>query len=525
VVAQKTTGSGAFSEIGFYNKKAKWPDAAKNADNIAGRLPENSFSRVDVLNIQSTGDIETRAENYHLLNAKRIEVLSNADEVSPETRADNCRNDYSTWTGDKAPLIDAPLDDSAVHEGDMHFRAGKNVIIKAVGEIRLQVGRTTLVINDDGFSAVTRKVNSNIPVPSDTSFNLKARDGISMFGESVTIASARKFGFSDAWGASVGSMVGRLNIAGQQINQKTYDSTQQRWAALLSSVTLAQNATIGGMATNPALSAEAGWTSYGIDVARFLTECVRDIRGIIKSYETYEGNVKKLHAQRVAKIKEAHDNAAQAFIQDQSEDNKVFLNKAINWLSAESRMGGTGRETIATNALDAVSAMVGAEPIEMLMACLDLVLAISAGVYTTVEQAAALQQRQDLYASTFKGEAKSWSAQDKSALKDTLNLCAMSIDGGIIEAAMLVSVGTGFGGPASIQLRQAGDIVIKAGKKKGLYAELKQDAAVPGAVFTRMATTNIRSAAAVTELLAGGVKLGLKTEDFHNRFPAYLERL
>jgi hypothetical protein len=513
---QKIEGKGPFSEVGFYNKKAKWPDVSKENKEMGAPLPEDRFSRIDVLNIQSTGDIESRAENYHLLKAKRIEFLSNADEVSPEMRADNCRDDYSDWTSDQAPLVDAPLDDSAVHGGDMHFRAGKNVIIKALGEIRLQVGRTILVINDDGFSAVTRKVNSNIPVPSDTSFNMKARDGISMFGESVDIASARKFGLSDTWGASIGSMVGRLNISGQQINQKTYDKVQQGWATVFNGITLAQNTIIGGMATNPDMSAVAGWTNYSIDVVRFLAECGRDVMGIIKTYETYEKNANALREQRRAAIA-ASMNIPPDLIADRN---------GLEYGELSQMEADEPNPLPATDALDAASAMVGAEPIECLMAALDLVLAITAVVYTTAEQVAAIQQRQDLFGAIFDGETKYWDAQKKSAFKNTLNLCAMCIDGGLIETAMVGNLlKIDMGGPAGIQLRQAGDIVIKAGKQKGLYAELKQDVAVPVAVAVRKAAANVRSGLAAMELISGFDKLVFKTESFDNRFPAYLERL
>ncbi|MDR0998423.1 MAG: hypothetical protein LBL70_05090, partial [Treponema sp.] len=287
----KTTGKGAFSEIGFYNKKSKWPDTVKDYGKIEDekkaelegkdekekeaimRLSEDKFSRIDVLNIQSAGDIESRAENYHLLKAKRIEILSNTDEVSPETRAYNCRNDCSEWKGENAPLVDAPLDDPAVHGGDMHFRAGKNIVIKAAGEVRFQVGRTTLVIDDKGFSVLTRKVNSNVPLPNDTTFSMSSRDGISMFGENVNIASARKFSLSDTWGAGVGSMVGTLDISGKQINHKTYDKAQPVFSILINSIKLLQNMALGSAALNhPEAVSNSKVDDYVFEILNFVYE-------------------------------------------------------------------------------------------------------------------------------------------------------------------------------------------------------------------------------------------------------------
>ncbi|MDR0998998.1 MAG: hypothetical protein LBL70_08010, partial [Treponema sp.] len=96
---QTNVGKGAYSEIAFYNKQAKWPELDDKGD-ITG------YKRQDTINIQSTGDIESRAENYHLLKAKRFEILvgENAKEISPETRIDN--GNSNNWKAGSAPLGD-----------------------------------------------------------------------------------------------------------------------------------------------------------------------------------------------------------------------------------------------------------------------------------------------------------------------------------------------------------------------------------------------------------------------------------
>ncbi|MDR1635933.1 MAG: hypothetical protein LBR93_01215, partial [Treponema sp.] len=526
---QTTKGEGPFSEIGFYNKKAKWPDVIKKNDEMVKLLPndemvkplpEDRFSRIDVLNIQSTGDIESRAENYHLLKAKRIEFLAGTDEVSPETRADNCRDNFSSWESGEAPLGDNPLDDPAVHKGDAHFRAGRRIVIKAVGEIRLQVGRTTLLINDDGFSVVTRKVNSNIPVPSDTSFSMKARDGISMFGESVAIASARKFSVSDAWGASVGSMVGVLNISGQQINQKTYDKFKYGWATVFNGITLAQNTIIGGIAADyPKKAFALDWWNYGLDVAKFLLESIRDIWDIgrVHPFKTYEEHLKAL--QRIRS--QTWLDMAIDLLTYNSNDPAAFI--AMD--NAANNPFNGGPVTAIQDVFSTASMLAGADPVDVLMAGLDLVLAITAMVYATAEQEAAREQRVDLYGAIFDGKTKYWDAQKKSDFKDTLNLCALCIDAGIIEICMGINLIYGLGGPASIRLRQSGDIVIKASEQKGLYAELKQEASVPPAIALEKTTANVKTALAVTKMVAGVGKLVMQGESMGNKIPAYMESL
>jgi hypothetical protein len=516
---QKTQGKRDFSEIGFYNKKAKWPDAAKNCDTTKERLPEDKFSRIDVLNIQSTGDIESRAENYHLLKAKRVEFLADADEVSPETRADNCRNDSSEWTGDNAPLVDAPLDDPAVLKGDMHFRAGKNIVIKAAGEVRFQVGRTTLVIDDKGFSALTRKVNSNVPLPNDTSFSMSSRDGISMFGENVTIASARKFSFSDIWGAGVASMVGTLDISGKQINHKTYDKVQPVFSILINSIKLVQNMALGSAALNhPEGVSSSVVDDYVFEILNFSYEFAKTVYDCYQQFKNFDDNVTGLWNKRNAIL-----------------DGYLALYPAGNAYNANASALVAGERNNPATPLDATndvlgtaSALVGLEPIEMLMAALNLVLDITARVYSIVDQSYAAKWRLDLSGSVFDGSDKKWTAQGKSDFRDTLNLVAMNVDNAIIEAAMLDLIASSTfatGGPASIRLRRSGDIVIKAGRGKNLYAEIKRDASVPVAIYGEKVAAVLGTAAQVASLAEKAFSLGFQAGMIANRVPAYLEKL
>jgi hypothetical protein len=502
---RKTTGSGAFSEIGFYNKKAKWPDAIKRYNDgeeakKEQRLPEDRFSRIDVLNIQSTGDIESRAGNYHLLKAKRVEILSDMGEIGPERRIDNCVGSfgegntrgayYTNWQSTSAPLGDNPMDDPAVHGGDIHIRANKNGIFKAAEEIRLQVGRTCLVITDGGISVATRKVNSNVPTPNDTVFDMTPREGISMFGESVNITSARKFSLSDAWGASVGSMVGVLNIAGRQITQQTYDLAREKVVVGMNAFTLARNITAGTLAAYPQKAIPAGvvelsfdWIKLAIDIADFAysTAGWKNPDGV---YKTLKANLRAVDQWNLP--------------------NQVPTPEV---------------------SLKAISTVADAEPVECLMAALDMVLAISAAVYTTVEQAAALQLRQDLSSSVFDGTAKYWGAQVKSDFSDKLNLCAMCIDGGIIAGAMAGNLATGIGGPASIRLRQNGDAIIKAGAQKSLYGMTKQEAAVPASIWAEKAAAAVKTGLAITKLATGATsKLILQPWNKAQKMPLFVEK-
>jgi hypothetical protein len=535
LVEQETKGAGAFSEIGFYNKKSKWPDSVASAGDLDQRLPEDKFSRVDVLNIQSAGDIESRAENYQLLKAKRIEFLSDADEVSAETRAGNCRDNFSKWERGNAPLGDSPLDDPALHKGDVHFRAGKNIIFKSLEEIRIEVGRTTLIIDDSGFSVVTRKINSSVPIPNDTSFNMNSRDGITMFGEAVNIAAARKFSVADAWGGSVGSMVGVLNISGRQIGQRTYDKAQQNYALGMNGMTLARNITIGSMATSPQANFAAGWVAYTFDWIKFLIETGKSVYDLTKTYKNYSAHADTLQKQRDALLNQHASELRQSALaemalqQDNAGIRRVManLNNEIAIVEDERNNPSMALEST-TNVLDTASRLVGAEPVEALMAALDLVLTITSSVYAVVEQSYSAAWRVDLAGSLFNGETKDWTPQKRSDFRDLLNIIALSIDSGVIEAAMgLMSAASaiGMGGPASIRLRQSGDMVIQAGEQKQLYAELSQNASVPPSIATEKTTANVKTALAITKAVTGAAKLIFQAESRGNKIPAFLEKL
>jgi hypothetical protein len=506
-----TRGTGEFSEIGFYNKKSKWPDKVVGADQIKEGLEEKDFSRMDVLNIQSAGDIESRAENYHLVKARRIEFLSNTHEISEEERVKNCRNGYGSWKGNSAPLADAPLDDPSLHGGEIHFRSGKRIIIKAVGEVRLQVGRTTLVVDDNGFSVVTRKVNSAVPLPNDTSFNMTPRDGISMFGEGVNIASARKFSLSDAWGAGVGSMAGMLDISGRQISQKTYDKAQQVWASVFNGLALARNMVIGGFVTDPATSNNAlAITNHVFDWVKWAGDTAQTVINLRNTYDGLKTNKEKLtekRAETVAEHQIAQMQVYHAIRDDPNVNDETKQRAASLYMANISHLNATKQTLDSTSdLLDTASRLVGADPLEMLMACLDMVLALTSAIYTVLNVEYARVWREDISGSIFKpGTTSKYNAQDKSEFRDDLNMAAMITDNSIIELVMgylVIFSGIDIGGPASIRLRQSGDIIIKAGTEKQLYAELNQNPAVPVSIFPEKIVKNISTAAAIANLAA-----------------------
>jgi hypothetical protein len=190
----------AYSEIGFYKEPTQW------------KGPEDSeFPELDRINIRSTGDIKSRAENHHEIAAKRFELLVDC----PET-------DHGAG---EAAFGDGPGDDTAFYAGDAHIRAKTRVVIKAGQEIRLQVGRSAIIISDDGITITSRKTRRNRVVSWDTVMSLSPRDGIALFGQKVSIGAAYNFSLRESGGGSLSSLGGVVRLSGKDILAQSYNKT------------------------------------------------------------------------------------------------------------------------------------------------------------------------------------------------------------------------------------------------------------------------------------------------------------
>ncbi|MDR2865645.1 MAG: hypothetical protein LBV68_08555 [Spirochaetaceae bacterium] len=221
-----------YSEIGFYKEMTSWVSTKTNSD--TGK-DENYFPEVDRLNIQSTGDIRSTAANHHLIKAKRFELLIGCDEP------DHTRGDLEE-DPKRMPTGDVPGDDYILKGGDAQIRATNRLILKSLSEIRLQVGRTIVTINDSGFNVISKKVNSPLENTYDTSFGLTARSGITMFGQSVGISSGHNFSLSDSYGAGISGSIGTLNLSGRDVAITTNGSMQQTLATIWTDIEYALNA-------------------------------------------------------------------------------------------------------------------------------------------------------------------------------------------------------------------------------------------------------------------------------------------
>jgi hypothetical protein len=564
---QNTAGGIPYSEIGFYNKKAKWPKGS-----LTNNPTESDFDRLDTLNIQSSGDIEHRSQNYHLLKAKRFEILAgdNALEITQENRLKNALSD--NWDASNVPLGDVHMEDPLIHSGDVHIRASDKVIIKAAREIRLQVGRTTLIVDDGGFKVVTQKINSGVGLSYDTVFSMNSREGISMYGQSVDIKATRKLTIADSWGGSFNIFLGMVTLKGKQISQNTYDSLAAKFTAGVNTTELAMNISQGFVAAKDKSATKTlNWVGMVGKSVMMLTKDVEMwIHGVIKPWRENANNAKQMVAnadendpvklqnsenarsrERNARLEEEiayHEsrpnpkdlpklepdyqlnprtmnfediNASRPVDPDEAywdpdvvEDKRALLQDV-----PDDQVPGAPQFASAADAVDCMSALIGLEPFEQLNVAVDMALSITETVYAALDVAIEDIYRTNLKAARGQNEEAPLTLAGISTFKDMLNMSALTIDNSIIESASILQALSFPGASAKLSLNSSGDIVIKAASGKNLYATESKMAAVPTSIFSehdlrlvKLGAVIAKTTTDIAKIVSMGMAIGRKVK-------------
>jgi hypothetical protein len=199
--SDKVEAGEEYSEIGFYHELTQWKPKSAEANNYANVSTsgdEAGFPKIDRINIQSTGDIHSDAANHHMIKAKRLELLVNEE---PEKHKEE--------EGEDKLLV-----------GDMRIKTGNRITIEAGNEIELKVGRSSITISDRGIELTTSQ-GHRTSGPWDTTIELDARGGLSMFGSQVEIGSVFGFEVTDSFGSSIGSELGAIGLSSSDINIET----------------------------------------------------------------------------------------------------------------------------------------------------------------------------------------------------------------------------------------------------------------------------------------------------------------
>jgi hypothetical protein len=173
-----------YSEIGFYNDQTQWKKD--------GQKDEDAPLQIDRINIQSTGDIYEKAQNYNGVQAKRMEITIGKDALPQKAKA-----------------------------GDLSIDAKHDITISSDSSITLKVGRSSISINDTGIIIKSAKINSPIGNTWDSALTITPLDGIVMNGPHAKITAVNDFSLTDGYGGSVSSDIGVTRIGGIDIKMAT----------------------------------------------------------------------------------------------------------------------------------------------------------------------------------------------------------------------------------------------------------------------------------------------------------------
>jgi hypothetical protein len=234
-----------YSEIGFYHEATKWKAKDAKANDPA--------PKIDTLRISSEGDINQKAANHNQIKAKRFELLV------------NCEGSKKTDKESKAEFAfgDMGGDDTELYAGDAHIRAKNRVIIKAEDEIRLEVGRSSIIINDTGVYIVSRKVRSNVSNSWDTTLNLTAADGMYMYAQEVNVQAGLALSLSERFGGSVSSKFGVVRIDGLDVRLATMTTANYSRKAVLNGIEFGASTALMGLGMGRNNSNYGGLGSFG----------------------------------------------------------------------------------------------------------------------------------------------------------------------------------------------------------------------------------------------------------------------
>ncbi|MFP3040546.1 hypothetical protein LQZ19_01880 [Treponema primitia] len=235
----------------------------------------DGYPLIDRMNIQSAGDLHSRAENHHLSTGKRVEILADCGPVSHRSA------------------------DNSLNKGEIYICAKKRIIIEAGKEIQLKVGRTSLVIDDMGFRVTSRRVSGKWGTSWDASLNVNPMQGIIMSGQNVNITGTRQASMGDSYGGGLSSRIGVVQIAGREVALQTYNEAEYLFnMAIADSETVFNNILLGLArgGVNPS-------SGDGQDIARLVVNSLKKIANLVKSFTAHW----KKYSEVKEKINEANE--------------------------------------------------------------------------------------------------------------------------------------------------------------------------------------------------------------------------
>jgi len=327
-------GAERYSEIGFYHRETSWEPSEEDKEDYRDIPRGSKKPKIDLLNIQSTGDITGRSVNYTGHQAKRMEIVVDG--------------------GDEDFELEKETD-----AGDLQIRARHNITIEAGASITLKVGRSRVVINDNFLDLVSAKTASNLGSFWDTRVRLSPIFGLTGMGSHVRFSSAGDCALTNLLGGGFSSNLGVTRISGVDVKMSSMPSLKEagKIKAYVASMSLNLAASLAGIGLDaggkaPNERAEGMATGdYG--------KLVNNVAGFFQALESFLGEEEEEDAT------EAYVGAVLVAIQ--IIDTVAFLLcQALPLMSANTRVAGNDRNG-GSIARDAIVAAVSAAEMGLLI--------------------------------------------------------------------------------------------------------------------------------------------------------------
>jgi hypothetical protein len=213
---------------------------------------------IDYVQLHSTGDMEESAANWHKTKAKRVEILAGVDDAAASaSNGEKLEIDHSDTT--QRAFGDGVDQYSMLQSGDVHVRAKERIILKAGSEIRLQVGRSEIIITDSGIIIASRKTRSKIKSNWDSQISVDSNAGTTIYGQHLNLYGGIDFWIHEGYGGSIKSQMGIMRLIGLDLRMGNFNGLHYTMETASKMVDWATNAAaLAGGSANPNSKAWVG---------------------------------------------------------------------------------------------------------------------------------------------------------------------------------------------------------------------------------------------------------------------------
>ena len=195
------------SEFKISTQKTYWP-TTKDSD--------LDFPEIDRIDVTSSGDVITTAQNYNEVNASRIGLFAGVQsdlEKSKQEVLDSKENGGNYVNGLAALPLDNKDDNLSFTKGDVQVRADHRVVINAQSGIELRCGRSVLKIDDSGIKLISAQIDPLYSTGDDSTLSISAREGVSVSGDTIDLVAKVKYSLSEQMGGKLSSFAGMTRLS------------------------------------------------------------------------------------------------------------------------------------------------------------------------------------------------------------------------------------------------------------------------------------------------------------------------